>query len=41
MFVKIPILQNFNLKHYIQIETDVSGDAINRGLSQLISDDLG
>ena len=35
VFTKIPILQNFDLKYYIQIETDTSGYAISEVLSQL------
>ena len=34
-FIKASILQYFDLKNYIQIETDVSGYSINRVLSQL------
>ena len=34
-FIKVPILQYFDLKSYIQIETDVSGYAISGMLSQL------
>ena len=40
-FVKAPILHHFNPKRHIRIETDISGYAIGRVLSQLILDDLG
>ena len=40
VFVKAPILYHFDLKCYIQIETDVLGYAIGGVLSQLTSDDL-
>ena len=41
MFLKAPILHHFNPERHIRIETDVSGYAIDRVLSQLTSDDLG
>ena len=41
VFVKAPIFYHFNLKHHIQIETDVSSYVINRVFNQLILDDLG
>ena len=41
MFLKALILYHFNPECYIQIETDVSGYAIGRVLSQLTLDDLG
>ena len=34
-FIKAPILYYFDSKHYIQIETDVSGYAISLIVSQL------
>ena len=37
MFTKAPIFQNFNLKYHIWFETNVSGYAISRLLSQLTS----
>ena len=40
-FFKAPILYHFNLECHIQIETDASGYAIIKILSQLTSDDLG
>ncbi len=40
-FVEAPILNHFDPKRHIRIETDVSGYAIGRILSQLTSDDLG
>ena len=39
-FVKAPILNHFDLEHYIQIETDVLGYAIDGIFRQLTSDDL-
>ncbi len=41
VFVESPILNQFNLKHYVQIETDASSYAIGRILSQLVLHDLG
>ena len=41
VFIKILILYHFDLERYILIEMDISGYAIGRVLSQLISDDLG
>ena len=35
VFIKVPILQHFDLKSYIRIETDISSYTINRILSQL------
>ena len=40
-FIKAPIFHHFDLKHHIQVETDVSGYAIDRVLSQLTLDNLG
>ena len=40
-FFKALILHHFELKRHIWIETDVSGYAISKVLSQLISDNLG
>ena len=40
-FVKAPILHHFDLEHYIRIETDASGYAIDGILSQLTLNDLG
>ena len=40
-FLKAPILYHFDSKRYIWIETDVSGYAIGRVLSQLTSDNSG
>ena len=40
-FFNAPILNHFDLERHIQIETDVSGHAIDGVLSQLTSDDLG
>ena len=40
-FIKALILHHFDTEHYIRVETDVSGYAIGRILSQLTSDDLG
>ena len=40
-FFKAPILHHFDLERHIRIETDVSGYAIGRVLSQLTLDDLG
>ena len=40
-FLKAPILYHFDLKHYIQIETNVSGYAIGRVFCHLTLDDLG
>ena len=40
MFVKVLILQHFNLEYHIQVEMDISGYAIIGVLSQLTSDDL-
>ncbi len=40
-FVEAPILNHFDPKRHIRIETDVSGYAIGGILSQLTSDDLG
>ena len=40
-FLKAPILHHFNPERHIRIETDVSGYAIGRVLSQLTSDNLG
>ena len=40
VFVKAPILYHFDPKHYIWVETDVSGYAIGVILSQLILDNL-
>ena len=37
-FTKAPILQHFNLEQFIRVETDASGYAISRVLSQLTSD---
>ncbi len=39
-FVETLILNHFNPKHHIQIETDTSGYAIGKILSQLTSDNL-
>ena len=41
IFVKIPILQYFDLERHIRVETDVSGYAIGEVFSQLILDNLG
>ena len=41
MFVNTPILNHFDLEHYIEIETNTLGYTIDAILSQLISDDLG
>ena len=41
MFVKAPILYHLNLECHIQIETDISGYAIDGVLSWLTSDNLG
>ncbi len=40
-FVEAPILNHFDPKRHIQIETDAFGYAIGGILSQLNSDDLG
>ena len=40
-FFKAPILHHFDLERHIRIETDVSGYAIGRVLSQLTSNDSG
>ena len=40
-FTKAPIRRHFDPKYHIQIETDASGYAIGRVLSQLTSDNLG
>ena len=40
-FIEFPILNHFDSKRHIQIETDVSGYAIGGILSQLTSNDLG
>ena len=40
-FFKAPILHHFDSEHYIRIETDESGNAIGRVLSQLTSDISG
>ena len=40
-FIKALILHHFDLERYIQIEINISGYAIGRILSQLISNDLG
>ena len=40
-FTQAPIFQHFDLERHIRIETDVSGYAIGRVLSQLTSDNLG
>ena len=37
-FTKAPNFQHFNLEQYIQVETDASGHAIGRVLSQLTND---
>ena len=37
-FTKVPIIENFNLGRYIQVETDASGHAIGGVLSQLTND---
>ena len=39
-FIEAPILQHFDPECYIRIETDISGYAIGRVLSQLTSDHL-
>ena len=39
-FIEAPILKHFDLEHYIRIETDILGYAINGVLSQMILDDL-
>ena len=39
-FTKAPILRHFNLECHIRIETNASGYAIGRVLSQLTSDHL-
>ena len=41
VFLKAPILHQFDLERHIRIEMDVSGYAIGEVLSQLTSDDLG
>ncbi len=40
-FFKAPILNHFDPKRHIQIETDASGYAIGGFISQLTLDDLG
>ena len=40
-FTKAPILQHFNPKYYIWIQTDASGYVIGKVLSQLTSNDSG
>ena len=40
-FIKAPILDHFDPECYIRVETDTSGYAIGRVLSQLTLDDLG
>ena len=40
-FIKAPILNHFDLKHYIQIKTDALGYVIGRIFSQLTLDNLG
>ena len=40
-FIKALILHHFDPEHHIWIETDASGHAIGRVLSQLTLDDLG
>ena len=40
-FIEAPILNHFDLEHYIQIETDALGYAMGGILSQLTSDNLG
>ena len=40
-FIKAPILHQFDLERHIRVETDASGYAIGRVLSQLTSDDSG
>ncbi len=40
-FVEVPILNHFDPERHIRIETDVSGYAIGRIVSQLTLDDLG
>ena len=40
-FIKAPILQHFDPKRHIRVETDASGYATGGVLSQLTSDDLG
>ena len=41
VFVKAPIFHHFDLKRHIWIETNISGYAISKVLSQLTLDDLG
>ena len=41
VFIKVLILNHFDLERYIQMGTDVLGYAIDRIFSQLILDDLG
>ena len=40
-FVKAPIIHNFNLKRYIQIEIDILSYTIIEVFSQLTLEDLG
>ena len=40
IFVEVPILNYFDPKYYIYIETNTSGYAIGEILNQLILDDL-
>ena len=40
-FLKAPILYHFDPEHHIRIETDASGYAIGKILSQLTLDDSG
>ena len=40
-FIKAPILHHFDPEHHIRVETDASGYAIGRVLSQLTSDNSG
>ncbi len=39
-FIKVPILNHFDLERHIQIETDTSGYIIGKILSQLTLNDL-
>ena len=41
VFIKASILQHFDPKRHIQVQTDISGYAIGGVLSQLTSDNLG
>ncbi len=41
MFIKAPILNHFDPKYYIQIETNISCYAMGKIFSQWITDNLG